>query len=243
MIGKDEMKMKRVLAICLVMLMALSMSVSVLAAPKGFVESPTGRPAPGMIKFDPQDDDCTAELIVTPYGDRDELPEEYKKLLEDAYQDVVGTDDLTKLNDDLKNLAKDKNLKGDKLAVSDLFNLHVEDCDDHDGHKGFDVVLDADTLKNFVALMYMNEDGQWVLVKDAAVVNNGDHLSFTIDELDSSAPFAIVVNTGAEGTQPDTDPDDPKTGDISYIHIYVTIMAVSALALGVILVVSKKRAA
>ena len=224
--------MKKVLAICLMMVMVLSMSVNVFAASGGFVSSPSGNPAPTVVSFDPSDDGCTGRLVVTPYGDRNTLPSSLKDLIEKAYSDIANSDDLTKLNAELAKLAADKKIKGKDLAVSDLFDIHVTGCDYHDEHVDFDITLDADTLDRFEGLLHMNKDGVWELVADAEVINNGDHLKFSVD---SFSPFAIVVNTGVDT------PDAPQTGDNSMIHIYAIIMAVSAIAVIVIVVKSKKQ--
>lgn len=222
--------MRKLLAICLAIMMVAGMSVTAFAASGSFMDSPSGKPAPEVVEFDSDSDDCTAELVVTPYSERDELPDDKEKLLEDAYDDIVGTDDLTELNDDLKELAKDKDIDGEDLAVSDLFNLHDEGCDEnHDEHSPFDVVLEADTLNNFVGLLYMDEDGKWHLVKGAEVVN-GNHLKFVTDAF---GPFAIVVD-GSKKTP-------SQTGDDSLIGLYIAVMAISAVAIVVIAVKSKKQ--
>lgn len=224
--------MKKVVAICLMMVMVLSMSVNVFAAPGGFVSSPSGNPAPEVVIFTPSDDDCKGRLVVTAYGDRHDLSEALREMLEKAYDSIVNSDDLTKLNAELAKIAADKNIGGADLAVSDLFDIHVTGCDYHDGHVGFDITLDADALSHFVGLLHMNKDGEWKLVTDAEVVNNGEHLKFSVD---SFSPFAIVIDTSS-GT-----PDAPPTGDNSMIHIYAIIMAVSAIAIIVIAVKSKKQ--
>ena len=224
--------MKKVLAICLMMVMVLSMSVNVFAASGGFVSSPSGNPAPTVVSFKPSDDDCTAQLVVTPYGDKHELSDALRAMFEKAYNEIVNSGDLTKLNADFAKLVADRNLTADKLAVSDLFDIHVSGCDYHDEHVDFDITLDADTLSRFVGLLHMNKDGVWELVTDAEVINNGEHLKFSVD---SFSPFAIVVDTSS------VTPDSPQTGDNSMIHIYAIVKAVSALAILVITVKSRKQ--
>lgn len=224
--------MKKVLAIFLTMIMVMGMSVTVLAAPGGFVSSPSGNPALTVVDFDPSDDDCTGKLVVTLYGDRHDLSDSLRALFEKAYKSIVNSDDLTNLNAELAKIAANKNIAGADLAVSDLFDIHVTGCDYHDGHVDFDITLDADALSHFVGLLHMNKDGEWKLVTDAEVVNNGEYLKFSVD---SFSPFAIVIDTSS-GT-----PDAPQTGDNSMIHIYAIIMAVSALVVIVIAVKSKKQ--
>lgn len=224
--------MKKVLAICLTMVMVMSMSATVLAAPGGFVSSPSGNPAPTVVDFDPSDDDCTGRLVITLYGDRYDLSDALRSLFEKAYKSIVNSDDLTNLNAELAKIAANKNIAGADLAVSDLFDIHVTGCDYHDEHVDFDITLDADTLNRFVGLLHMNKDGVWELVTDAEVVNNGEHLKFSVD---SFSPFAIVVDTSS-GTSV-----APQTGHNSMIHIYLIVMALSTLAVIGIAVKSKKQ--
>ena len=155
-IERMKSKMKKVLAICLMIVMVVSMSVTSFAAPGGFVSSPSGNPAPTVVDFDPSNDNCTGWLVITPYGDREDLSDVLRSLLEKAYNDIVNSDDLTKLNAELAKIAADKNIEGKNLAVSDLFDIHVTGCDFHDGHFGFDITLDADKLSSFVGLLHMN---------------------------------------------------------------------------------------
>lgn len=223
--------MKKVLAICLTMVMVASMSITALAK-GGFVSSPSGNPAPTVEAFKPSNPDCKAGLDITSYSERGDMSEELRTNLEKAYNDIANTDDLTKLNADLAKLAKDKNIDGTKLAVSDLFYLHETGCDNHSGHNGFEVTLGADTLNNFVGLLHMNKNGEWELVSGATVVNDGKSLKFSVD---SFSPFAIVVDTSFNGS------DGPQTGNNSMIYIYVILMAVSAVALAVILIRNKKK--
>jgi hypothetical protein len=222
-------EMKKVLAILLTAMMIFGASVSVFAAPGSFINSPSGNPAPELVSFDFEADDCTAKLVITPYSERSELDDAAKALMEKAYAAIAGTDDLTKLNKDLEKLAKDKNIKGKDLAVSDLFDISPEGCEIHDDHYSCDIVLDADTLGRFVALIHMNEKGEWVLVDNAKVTNNGEHLEFTVDSL---TPFAIIVDTSS---------DSPNTGDSGRIYTYIAVMFVSALAIAVVVVKSKKQ--
>ena len=219
--------MKKVLVICLVMLMVAILGVTAFAAPNGFVSSPSGNAAPDVESFEPSDEDCTATLVVTPYGDKHELSKTLQAMLDAAYNSIVNADDLTSLNDDLAKIVKDRNLDSKKLAVSDLFDIHVAGCDYHEEHVDFDVTLSADTLSHFVALLHMNKDGEWELVADARVANNDEHLIFSVE---SFSPFAIVIDTSASS---------PDTGDSAMI--YVGAMAASAVAFVVLLVVINRK--
>ena len=224
--------MKKVMAICLATVLVLCMGVTAFAAPDDFVSSPSGTPAPGVVTFDPNHEDCTAELIVTPYADKDSLPAALLALFEKAYKDIVDSEDLSDLVSDLADLVAGLNIDGSDLSVSDFFFIHSTGCDYHDEHVDFDVTLDADTLSHFVGLLQMNADGKWELVKNAQVVNNGEHLQFTVD---SYAPFAVVVNGSA-----DTGLIAPQTG-YTVLCISAVVMALSAAALGFVLVQRKKK--
>lgn len=222
-------EMKKVLVSCLVIVMAVSMSLTVLAAPGGFVSSPSGNPAPIVITFTCGDEACTATLVITPYGDKAELSAALRTMLEKAYSQISNAKDLTTLNAGLAAIASSKNINGANLAVSDLFDIHYTGCDYHEGHHDFDITLDADTLSRFVALLHMNASGEWELVSDAKVVNNGEHLQFSVD---SFSPFAIVVDTTT-----------PNAGDSTMIYVYASAMVLSAAALAVVLVKGRKHRA
>ena len=222
--------MKKVLLVCLTVVLMMSMTLTAFAAPGAFISSPTGNEAPTEIEFKPADEDCDGYLVITPYGDRDELPQDLQLLMKKAYDAIKGTTDLTTLNADLKKLAAKLKIKGADLAVSDLFDIRVEGCTQHNGHHDFDIVLAADSLKNFVGLLHMKADGTWELIKDAKVISNGEHLAFSVDTM---SPFAVVVNTGKPA----------QTGDSSMMPLYIAIMAVSAIGIIAVLIIAKKKKA
>lgn len=222
--------MKKLFTMLLALTLVLALSVSVCASPGSFVSSPSGNPSPIIIGFDPLSPDCDAELIVTAYKDRDKLPDAERALIEQAYGEIAGSSDLTELWDDLADLADEKDVPGSKLAVSDLFNIRSEGCDDHDGHKGFKVTLDADTLDNFFALMQQDENGNWSMV-DGAYINDKGELVFNLAKVPTN--LAIVVNT---------ENGSPVTTDNADIYVYGALMLVSALAVVLLVVKSKKYA-
>ncbi len=211
--------MKKIIAVCMMVVMLLCFGVNAFAAVGGFVSSPSGNAAPQLMDYSTGSDDCEATVVITPYSERDDLPEDSRLLMGQAYEHIVNNPNLSKLNPELSKVADEKNIDVTKLSVSDLFDIDLTHCDDHDGHGNLSITLKPDTLKNFVALMYFNGE-EWVIVEDAKV--DGEHLLFSTNV---SGPYAIVVNTGAAST------DTPQTGDNSKVALYVVIMLVSAGAL------------
>ncbi len=220
--------MKKILSVILALFIFMSMGLTVFAAPGTFVVSPSNNPAPEINEATNEDEDCTAEVIITGFSDRDNLSDELREQLEDAYDDIASSTDLTELNDELANIAKENGIPGSSLGVSELFDMHYINCEEHDEHGNFIITLTPESLKNFVGLMqYIN--GEWKLVKGAKVIN-GNQLSFKVKDLSA---MAVVIDAGEGSTQ---------TGDNSKIMIYIAIMAVSAAAIVVVWLRSKKQA-
>ena len=215
--------MKKVLTVCMVIMMLASITVSAWAAPEGFVSSPSGNAAPTVEEFAPADEGCTATLVITPFADKATLPAELQKLFDQAYQSILNATDLTSLNAALKAAVEDKNINPQNLAISDLFDIHYTDCDFHDGHKDFDIVLGAETLGSFVGLLHMNKDGEWEWVEDAKVSSDGERLTFSVD---SFSPFAIVVDTA--------NLEVPPTGDNIMNYVWITVAVAAAFAATVV---------
>lgn len=223
--------MKKVMAICLTLVMVMSLGIAAFAAPGSFISSPSMNKAPVLISYENESSDCTAKLILTAYADRKTLPENLCAMIEKAYDMIVGTDDLSTLNSGVADLAKDAGVKVTALSVSDLFDLRYVDCSNHDQHGSFRIVIESETLENFVCLLHYY-NGEWSIVDSAKVTNNGKYLEFTAKEF---SPFAIVVKTDAENVTP------PYTGDNSAIFICSVVMAISVTTIVVLLATSKKR--
>lgn len=231
--------MKKICLFGLTLALALSMSLAVSADPGNFVSSPSGNQAPVLVEYDNATEDCPATLTVTSYADRDQLPEDAKNALENAYAQISDhKTNLSALNDALLTIAADLGVDITDLAVSDLFDISRSDCDSHEGHGAFDLVLKAETLNNFACLLHYT-NGAWVVVDDAQVTQNGEHLEFSVEDL---SPFAIVVNTAAVGgdtTEEETtdapateEPTEEKKGISDYITTgSAAVVAVSAVVL------------
>ena len=212
--------MKRFLVLLMTAFMLLTLSTPVLAEPGNFVVSPSTNKGPELVDGSNGSEDCDGYIVVTPYVDRDELDEDKKNEIENAYKQIVESDDLTDFNEDFKNLVNDKGISSDNLAVSDLFDVSYYGCEEHDDHADFNITLRSDKLDGFVALL-KQVDGEWVLVEDATV--EGDLLKFTAKDF---SPFAIVVELDKH--------NPPQTGDNFRWWIYISLMVVSAGALAVV---------
>ena len=208
--------MKKFIMVCLVMVLAVSMGVSVFAATGGFVSSPSGNAAPELVEGKNSDEDCEAELIITAYSDRDKLSEEARKKIEDAYAQILGAEELSALNESIAEIAEKLSVDAADLAVSDLFDISATACDGHGDHGHFDITLKSETLNNFVCLLHYY-DGAWHIVENAEVTNNGEHLEFDEDQL---SPFAIVVSVGAAPKEP------------SNVGVVVAVASGSVVAVG-----------
>lgn len=220
--------MKKLFMIVLAVLITATTALSVFAGPGLFVNSPSENPVPTIVEYHNEDHECTAELVITPYSERDTLPQDARDIIEKAYEDIVKSKDLSELCAPVKELAEKAGVPVDSLAVSDLFDISYYDCELHPSHGKFFIKISADTLKNFVGLMCLADDG-WMLITDAAVDEGEEYVTFTTSEL---SPFAVIVKTQNPPTQ---------TGDDTANWIYFIIMMVSATALVFIAVAQRKK--
>lgn len=229
--------MKKVLSICLVLMVVLGLSVTAIAAPKNFIKSPTANPAPEVEEFIPDDEDCTADLVTTPFSDIDKLPDDNKEDFQIAYDSIIEADDVTKLNEEVAKKAEELGIDPEDVKVSDLFYVHCEECDDHENHTSGKVVLDIDNPEEFVGIVYQDENGEWQWV-DGAIINGDGDLEFHAVDLD--APYAIVTDTSASDVPGG---NDPGTGEGLGIFFWIAIASTTALLLVLVLIVFKKKRA
>jgi hypothetical protein len=154
-------------------------------------------------------DNCAAQLVITAYADRDELSEEARKAIEDAYTAIVGAKELALLNAKLKELAEAKGVSPESLVVSDLFDISYVTTDGHTAHGHYEITLKTKTLKNFVTLLHYYE-GEWLIVDGATTSSAAgyDYLTFSESKF---SPFAIVVST--EDVKAETAPEGDKDED------------------------------
>jgi len=216
--------MKKFLTSVLVLIMIACVSISAFADMGGFTESPSKKKAPELVSGSNSSADCTAELIITAYADRNDLSTEHIQAIERAYTLIRGTQNLGTLHHDIALMAYANGVESDALTVSDLFNMHATNCNHHDGHGHFDVVLAPETLENFVCLVYFDGES-WHVVESAEVTNNGEHLEFDAEQLGA---YAIIVSK--EATNPIRDEEGgPNVG---------VIVGVSVASLAVLIVIA-----
>ena len=150
--------MKRLMIILLAIVMSALMCVSVCAATGAFDGSPSGKPAPELIYGANESEDCESILSITAYGDRDKLSENSRLKIEEAYSQIIGTQNLSSLNEYIAQVAREKGIDPADLAVSDLFDISATNCSGHNDHGHFDITLKAEVLENFVCLLHYFEE-------------------------------------------------------------------------------------
>lgn len=177
--------MKKALSCLLVVLILASIPVTAFAS--NFVGSPEKAGAPELVSAtDADGKDVAASIVITAYADREELDDELKAALEDTYKALTETEDLSELNEDLKEAAA-----GATLAVGDLFDIHaVEEI-------AFPITigLKSENLANFVGNLHFGEEVEFL---EGEVED--DVVTFTTESL---SPFAIMV-TAEEATSAQT---------------------------------------
>lgn len=236
--------MKKIITFCLAVVMLMSVSMTASANFGGFVNSTFANLAPTLVSGTNTAEDCDAQLIITAYADRETLPEELREKIEEAFDILKITEDFGDLSDEVADLAKSLGLDPTGLAVSDLFDIRMSDCDTHELHGHFDVTLKADALKHFVCLLHYHNDF-WHIVEGAEVTNGGTHLEFDAMEF---SPFAIVVDAvaleaeaGEEASQPEdvTTPADVDTTGVGN-HLLCWIIIIVLLVAIIVTLLSKK---
>lgn len=181
--------MKKIFTLSLVIMMTLIMAVSSFAA-GAFIASPTGVAAPKLVAATNNNIDCVAELIIESYSDRKNFDDAAYAEMNAAYKTIKETDDLGKLNKELAALAEKYKVTSDKLAVSDLFEIHHKGCEDHANCGSFTITIKPNTVENFIAIMHF-ENGEWKLLE--STVGEDGTVTFVADDF---SPFAIVAHDG-----------------------------------------------
>lgn len=218
--------MKKIITLLMVVVMVAISSISIFAAPEGFVESPKAD-TPSLDSFTNESVECLAEIIITPFVRIDELEEVKEKENRDAYNEIIKNDDS--FAKALAKLAASKNIPVSELAVSELFDVSYKESGGHNEHGAFTISIKAKNLDKFVGLMNRHT-GEWVIINNAKV--NGDILTFTVSEL---SPFAIIVDTEAGENVPGTEAPIP-----AHVWICAALAGVSFAMIIAVVFKSKK---
>ena len=182
--------MKKIVLICLAVLLTLSLSCTAFAAGH-FIVSPSTTGAPTLIEGKNETTGCSVYLVITSYADRDSLPDATRAEFEEAYAMIAGKTTGTEFDQLLSQIASEIKIDAKELAVSDFYDVSVRGCKEHKNHGEFDVTLEAEALENFVALVHYY-NGSWRIVENAEIIEDGAYLNFQEDEF---SPFAIIVPT------------------------------------------------
>lgn len=233
--------MKRAISLLTALVLCLSLVCPVFAAE--FVPSITDKGAPDIV---PVEDGKLAEildaanavvdhlaedcLIITPVSEAEsstDIPEDAREQLLDIYEALLdGTMELPydKVSDELD---------PDQMVIRDLFDLSWL-CDEHDEmmeenedysiRVTFDLGVDKNT--DVYAFVYVN--GAWEVVK---CTNEGNGRVCCV--LGDVGVLALAV-LGDSLTPP------APTGDAANLTLWITVMAVSALALTAVLFLRKR---
>jgi len=225
--------MKKVLMICLIIVMAMAITVPAFAAVGGFVSSPSKNQAPELIEGKNEDDDCVSKLVITSFADRDKLPADARAKIESAYNQIKGVQYLDQLNNKISDMAEKSGVTVESLSVVDLFDISPTDCDSHSEHGRFNITLEPEILKNFVCLLHYY-NGKWNIVEDAKVTGQGTRLEFTEANF---SPFAIVVSSSTVVA-----PTEDNTAWLVFSGVASGVVAIGAgVAYGITLNIKRKK--
>lgn len=216
--------MKKLFAIILMVVMVCTMSLSVAAAPGVFLQSPSFNKTPIVIEFECSDPNWKGDIYITSYGDRNILDVIDREKFEDAYESIRNSNGVSSLIPDIADISENLNISTDNLGISDLFHIGITDATDGN----FKIKLDADTLNNFVGLVYF-EDGKWYVVEDAVI--EGEYLVFSTE---LPRAFAVVVDVD------DSIIDVPGTGDV-LPWVFAAVMVTSAAGIVLLIISYRKR--
>lgn len=222
--------MKKVLSIALAIMIALTVSVSAMAADVDFVSSIANKGAPDIVITEEDDsgrkivghlrgpndeilsieyDDC---IVITPIGDAQtstDIPDESRDKLLFVYEELNKADtSLSELWFELNDIVKDKlgdDKNADDLVIRDLFDIS-EKCEDLEDHLPTDdsyirLSFNLGIPKDTFVTTMVYADGEWIPVN---TVNNGDG---TIScDFNKFGQVAILVPADADKNA-DTDGD------------------------------------
>lgn len=193
--------MKKFLMLAIAVLMIASLSITVCAEGNGsFVSSPSANRTPMIVEGSNENEACNINegnaadsIVIVAYADREILPDGGAEM-EAAYVTIAGTEDLGELGSEVEELAALYRVDGEKLAVTDLFEMHHEGCAEA-WHGNFDLQIvpqNHQLVDNFAGVIHFR-DGKWSVI-DSSVDEQGV-ITMSIEDLEG--PYAIVVHDGS----------------------------------------------
>ncbi len=249
--------MKKMISLLAVLALCFGLITPVLA--DEFVPSITDKGAPEIVMVEDEDGKLAIAqildengnvigylyedyLVVTPVSQAKtstKIPDDAEKLLLEVY------DKLSNGSMSLPYEKFNKNLDASKMVIRDLFDASWLCGDesvvtDHPDHPEIvapknvvvRITFDLGVSKNATVYTMSYKGGAWNPI--VSTVNNGDGtVTCTFEDF---CPIAMSVDTGY--TTPPA-----QTGDNSDITLWIVIMAVSVLALGAVLVLSRRKTA
>lgn len=228
--------MKKIICLATTLVLLASMGLSVLAA-TGFVPSITYKDGPKMIWAKFGEDDVSDCVVVTSIkqatekttditqAERDHLLGVYDKLKNGTMTLPIDEDyvirELVDVNFKYEACRQKPDTHGDKLK-----ELNETD-------KTLTVKFNLGVSAGTEVIVMTEGNGQWEKVKK--VVNNGDG-TVTV-EFEHLCPVVFAVKESQSGTTP------PQTGDESgkYLPLWIGTMALSGVALAVLVVIALKK--
>ena len=171
--------MKKLLSCLLAVLLLASFSISAFAAEVPSVESEKQIPTVAEA-VDADGNDVAGGIVITDYEDKDTLPEDAQKQLDDAAEALEDLAALVEGNDELKELLDGKDVDCESLfdisVVGDEIKLPVE------------LKLELVNPDNFAALLHF-VDGEATLVETEV---EDEFASLTLEEVGAYAILSFV---------------------------------------------------
>ena len=206
--------MKKICALIVALLLLQLVSVFALAG-GGFTSSPSLEKAPVLVESENIGESCSASISAYSYGERNNFDNLFAAIMMDAYDRVVGSEDLGSISPEVKALAEAYGVESNVLVASELFAVVINECEEHSDHS-FCVSVEPTVVENFAGLLSYN-GVEWKLVETE--LKNGV-LEFVVDE---DAAYTILLHDG--------------TGRAPFQFTGITIIAaVVVAAAGVVLV-------
>lgn len=238
--------MKKILSLFVVCAM---LTLAVFPASASKVGSVEAKSAPTISKVETSsalEGTDTGSITVTAMVDSDELDDESKEVLTNAYNSFTAVDSLVEIAPELKTLLAevDSSASVDDLVVRDLFNINLPADVEAALHASDDAYITMDFEVNAasddVMLVMVQCDGEnWITVANEDITLSADGKTLTV-KFYELCPIAFLSTTAADTSTGDSTDTSVDTGDNSNAVMYGIVAAgCAAVAMG--LVVTRKK--